>query len=682
VNKGYIHVRHLLSPQDSSRLLQLLHFTIRKDTSGIKSEALRNAADSFAAHLQDKTLAPHHHASLHLLSIYKETRQFDKGKQYWSWLIGQDGEYVDEAVYGAAIELLSHAGESLEELEELYRQALKRFPDNFIEYHLSPEAIVPDRGQQMLLQIPMTLLQGILTARVLAGDWRNAYLALDTALRLIPDLTPSRFFDVLINERPVPEAVRVFQLACRAKVQLSPTTLTSLISRMRDVVKGIPEDNPNAFPETLRMAMTVHDLVRAQAGAGGRLTGQNFSSIITKCLLPLVSWYPEGRPIPKDQEDFNLAVTRFAREMLELFLPPDGPGVLSAYNSLITLAGNAKDTESVIYAIKRVTETRNGPDDITCRALLIASAMCGNPEGLWQNAWHTMVAHMEDKKQKLAEKEWTVLGRSLSYLPGLEAMVFVEEEMKIFSLPGHIKETVRGIAKDTPSVVNPLTYMAAKSIEFGPLTKRLKEIQQLTKEQMIEFNEEALLEPFFASPTLGSIENLRTIYDELTTDPSQPPPLGLNAADLGSVPLDSDAEAGISNADALADKVPVEDVSTSQNPVEQILRLNSATDSSGLPYAFHRLLNWMVVNELLVMAERHEQRHGIYSDDVVKASIISTDRDGPRKDDIKEFDTETRPLQWLEPEGKLLLTEDDLRDENGLELEELRALVLRVRGRA
>jgi tetratricopeptide (TPR) repeat protein len=658
VNKGYIHVRHLLTPLDTVKILQLLHFTSRrqgpKEASAL---ALENAVDSFAAHLQDKTLPAHTSASIHLLSIYKETRRFEKGKELWSWLIRQDEDYVDLGVYGAAIELLAYAGESLERSEELYNQALTRFPDNFIEYHLSPEAIVPDRGQPMVLPIPMTLLQGILTARVLAGDWRNAYLALDTALRLIPDLTPSRFFGILINERPVSEAVRVFQLACRAKVRLSPTLLTTLISRMRDAAnENVQDANAHVLVENLRIAMTVLDLVRMHAGVSGQFFGQHFSTIITKCLLPLVYWYPDDRPIRQHQALFNRDVTILARELLDLYLPQDGLGVISAYNSLITLAGHARDADTVVYAIKRITDTQRGPDDVTCRALIGAAAMCGNPEGLWQKAWRTMVEYTEEKKQEVEEQHWKVLATSMCYLPGPEGIAFLEGEMKKYGLNEKLRSTIRVLATKSRRRISPTV---GEEIEFQPFSELMRRVLNLTKEQMIDFDEDGLLTPFCVSPTLGSAEDLRTIYDELTTDHTQPSPIHVDSSDLGSMTADREA--------------------TELTPIP-----TSVIDASGLPYSEHRFQNWVATTELLVMAERHERSYELHIDHAIRKIKPVSDADGGknrRSAAVEKFGTDTRPLQWLEPESDHLLDEESMKLVKGLELKELRGLVMRVRGR-
>ena len=110
-------------------------------------------------------LAPHKLAHIHLIGLFKESTQKEAGVRFWQWLEGQDESYVGADVYGAGIEILAINGAPLSTLEELYQQALSRFPGNFNSYHLSPDAIVPDRNQPTTLKgVPTVLLQGILTS--------------------------------------------------------------------------------------------------------------------------------------------------------------------------------------------------------------------------------------------------------------------------------------------------------------------------------------------------------------------------------------------------------------------------------------------------------------------------------------------------------------------------------------
>ena len=103
VRLSFPDVRGYMTPEDSCKLVQLLHFGIRN----LPGEA-RNThpfvefADSLTSLYKQGQLAAHPIASVHLLSIYKEVKQFDKGHELWSWLTKQNEDYLDARVYGAA----------------------------------------------------------------------------------------------------------------------------------------------------------------------------------------------------------------------------------------------------------------------------------------------------------------------------------------------------------------------------------------------------------------------------------------------------------------------------------------------------------------------------------------------------------------------------------------------------
>jgi hypothetical protein len=97
-------------------------------------------------------------------------------------------------------------------------------------------------------------------------------------------------------------------------------------------------------------------------------------------------------------------------------------------------------------------------------------------------------------------------------------------------------------------------------------------------------NNNSFLKPTIISSSLGSNEDLNVIYDELTLDPLQPPTLGIEPA----------------------------------------------TDSAGIPFDNHRFENWNAVNELLVMAERHEAVKEKAVDEAIATGqpVKDADRDG------------------------------------------------------
>jgi hypothetical protein len=618
-------LREELTSTDTGKIAQVLHYTVRNSLSNTKLlPRLLEANDTLIDDLQLNRLPPHPTACLHILSILKETRQYDKGRRLWRWIVRKEGEWVDASVYGAAIELLAYSGDPLAELEELYTQALKRFPGSFVEYHLSPEAILPDRGQNINLDaLPMTLLQGIVTARALHSDWRNAYLGFDTALRLFPDIVPARFFDLLANERPISEAGRIFQLASTAKVRMSPKLLTSLVKKMAE--QQVKSASADVQFENVRITLAMLDLMRWQAGAGGAIVGPNISATI-KGLSNLILWCPPNMPEQNSRQEFNLAISNCAKDLLETFLPrvtsaKDG---ISALNSLISLAGLAKDTETIIHALSRITALGQRPDDVTCRCFVNAAGMSGDPKGLWKEAWKTMVDHVHSRGHKLGMREWSTLANSCRYIPEDGAKAFVDEQLIALKADEDTKEYVQGVYAQPPSLpTEPLGQDDA-----ALLSARLIGAVSKTRSDIVTNDTEALLSPRLHQPSLASLTHLRIIYDEMTTDPQQTP-------------------------------------ST----------LPPAIDTSDIAFDEHRFINWCAVNDLLAMAQRHQQRTDEYIDRAIEAGTAV---------EGAGIDRETRCLQYLEVGGKSLGDDED----NGrtrLEHEDLegaREAVLKLRGRS
>ncbi|KAH0261004.1 hypothetical protein KCU84_g21859, partial [Aureobasidium melanogenum] len=237
-----------LGDQDVADIAKALHTSLRLLSQSIRRSRipaeLSNLADLLVLDIQAKILPPSYDAHLHLLSFYKESAAFDKGIAFWSWLVKQGDDYVNANLYGVALELFAFQGRPAEETEQLYESALDRFPGVFLHYHLSHNAVIADRRQPTVISgIPKALLQGILTARILRGDAKNAYLTLDTALRLFPTKIPTRFVTLFVQERPLDEAYRVFMLACQAGATPGHDALKILLTRMRKVAALSPIRN-------------------------------------------------------------------------------------------------------------------------------------------------------------------------------------------------------------------------------------------------------------------------------------------------------------------------------------------------------------------------------------------------------------------------------------------------------
>lgn len=524
-------------------------------------------------------LAAHRLASVHLLSTYKESQQYAKGIEFWKWLSKQDEEYLDARAYGAAIELFAYSGEAnLQQLEELYEHALEIYAGTFAAYHLSPNAVLPDRTQPIAIEgMPMTLLQGIMTGRLLLGDWENAYMALDTALRLHPSDLPARFFEIFCYERPLEETYKLFHIACRSLTVLHPKLLTTLLNRILD-------HNPsnsltaNRLQKNLTVLDQVLDTVEAYVGAGGKLTKEHVS-LMVKALANLVIFVPTEHTVDSEiielYKEHNATIAKLAEGLVERLVPQLDSSVSSAYHGLITLAGKARNPDLILRAFSRIEELGDSHEVVSHRSLITALGLCGSFEAV-RIAWEPIA--MRDETPSWSD--WIVLAKAAGNLKDPRAIDFVQAELVRFAVEPRMAATLRLACKERHWMTTISDDL--KTLQFGEVRDRI--VRALTKSLPALQSGSGAKRNFYDKPInidyrpaadFGlSTEELRIIHDEMTTDLEQPQP---------------------------SEGIP------------------AAVDEVGYPLAEHRFQNWRAINELLVVAEAHARE----KDRAVEEAIAS-----------------------------------------------------------
>jgi len=508
-------------------------------------------------------LAPHPLASVHLLSTYKESQQYSRGHDLWAWLSNQGEEYLDARVYGAAIELLAYSGETdLQQLEELYQYALEKYAGTFAGYHLSPNAVLPDRSQHITMDgMPMILFQGILTARLLLGDWHNAYMALDTALRLHPTSLPSRFFEIFCYERPIVESFKLFHMACRSLIVTHPRLLTTLLNTILD-------ENPSnrlvahQLLHNVRVVEQVFDAVKAYLGTGRGLSKEHLS-LMVKAMSNVVIYIPLEHSVDKatiaTYEKHNALIAELTERLVEGLVPTLGRNVNSVYHTLVGLAGRARDSDLLLRAFGRIQECGDTVTVVSHRSLITALGLTGNFEAV-KIAWEPISAQNEPPTRQ----DWLVLAKSAGNSRDPTAIEFVNEELQRLAVEPTEAAAVRLTCNArhwTNTIEDDLQTVPFHEVGdqiSSVVTKTLFTLQS-RRGIIHNFYEEPFKSDYRQSSGYGiSREDLRAIYDEMTTDPEQPP----------------------ANAE-----------------------LSPAIDAAGYPLAEHRFENWLAINELLVFAE-------------------------------------------------------------------------------
>ena len=559
----YPNLRDLraLDRHDTRRIAQALHTRVRHNS---KASDLFPFIQQFDADVRRGALEPHPYAFVHLLSLYRDCKRFNEGHELWQWLVQQDETYVSQAAYGAAIELMAYGGlATLPELEELYTEGLKRFPGTFAEYHLSPDAIIPDRSQPtLMLGIPTLLLQGICTARLLARDWKRAYLSLDTMLRLYPTQTPHRFFDVFIAERPVTEAYTAFTIACRAGIALNPGQLTALMTKMRATMQ-----TTSMLSERIMVLRATANALYAYQEAGGELSSLHVG-VFVHCFEQLLPEPPPDEDYRGERAALRNIIVIAAHEILAGLLQAGLSAQIHPFEALVSLAGKLRVPDLLTTTLGDIKKARIELGPIGTRSALTSAGLVKNTP-LIEQLWTGIVATAETEGSQIAFEDWITFTKACRRADHAE--YFHQQLSKLShtttsSAEQHLKSQMS--FQEKGSNQESFNYMAPTELttEMEGLKQQMKNVEAvLMSGSPLDLRQS----PFYmhldpATRSLSSLELLRTVYDELTTDPHQPPP-----------------------AQGLSEP---------------------ALSSTGIPFDQLRFMNWLSILEMMSSAEEYEAR--------------------------------------------------------------------------
>lgn len=563
---------HLLSKgflqhKDTAELARAVHNSYR--TAGNKraeAQRLLDIADVLIEDLKTDRLPPNKHASLHLLSFFKAARQFEKGQELWVWLHQQDEKHLDAAVYGAAIELLSVQGHSqLQDMEDLYQEALKRFPGTYAQYHLSPDAIIPDRSQPVSIHgLPMTLLQGVLTARIFYGDWRNAYLALDTVLRLFPSQVPPRFFELFLLERPLAESYHVFIMACRCGTPPKPPRLTQLLDAIDDHMGRAP------LSQALTLTERMIDAIAAYLTAGGKLSELHLSVLIRG----LANLLPHLDPIKTSKGDgvseLAFIVSSTAQTFVSAFAQAEILPGISTSSTLIDLAGKARMLD-LFEAIYNKVSDSGVSNPIWHRSALKAAGQLGDSQRV-ETTWTDLKQVAEAEGRPLERRDWLALAKACRRA-GCPDLVQRQTALLEHTLTENIRHTIEyhldpEIGRSARLQGGQDVSREAVAGKLEGLAERLQSVMSPVGDATAEvrsFKDMGVSTSLVPSVPMAAEPLLKETYDSLTSDPRQPSPSA--------------------SADA-----------------------KHVVSPTGIPLAELRFLNWCSVNELMKIAQRYEAR--------------------------------------------------------------------------
>ena len=551
----------LLERNDCREIARLLHHELRVLMRSKKpiidiTERVRD----FVKYYKRGLLPPSSSASLHIISFYKESKQYDSGIEFWNWVIQQNDQYVQLNTYGAAIELLAVFGKDLSYCEAVYAHALKRFPKNFNEYHLSHGAIVPFRGEPtVLLGTSMVLLQGIMTARLIHGDWRNAYLTLDTALRLHPTQVPNHFIDLILSERPIHEALQVFCLTCESGNKSrdnTPTVLLDLLGK----TESIDLDKSHKLQYATAMITVLHSFLAGR----GKVNAIHLGVFLDRTLQLALSGETDGMG---PQVLVDEQIIKLASQVMEVFAALGVFADERTFNIIITNATKFRRGTMVAWAIELLESSGIHPSESARHGYLAAAGESRNASAV-ESIWNTHCQLTHATGAKLRHNDWKALANAARRADNAE---FVYRQMDIYAVMDD-EELVQKIISELEQIPDEHAIdhvINTSEFQHGNQSKWLSTfLTQLTSLQTI-----------IVENRYRNMKETPIVRDEIWVLPQ-----GVNEAWSSKLYNELSVDP--------AGSVPVE--------------VTSCTNPTGFSLDELRYRNWRAINQLLIQAEAFE----------------------------------------------------------------------------
>ena len=527
-------------------------------------------ADLLVQDLRSNRLAPSPNAGYNLLQFYDATGQFDRGSQFWSWLIQQDDTYNSPSTYAAAIQLLAKQGRSAIETEVLFTQALQRYPSSFAEYHLSPNAVLQDRGHPSMAQdVPMSLLSAIVTARLLQGNSKDAYLGLDTALRISPERLPLSFYASFIEERPVTEAYKIFQLAAQSGTYAHKNTTRTLLNKLRSVAAAAAE--PLKSASMIRATLTV---ITQNVKLGDTVVGAPALTEIIIAILSILGTKTWSRLSSQQLRPLTDRVAAITASLLESFRVLNVQPTIAAYNTMIAnLAGRGKRSD-ILFRLLQDIETQDlKPTLVTHRSVMRAAAQVGDAE-LHATAWHSLVQSQEAAGNQPRRPEWSLLASTAASAGNIP---FAR---------GQVEELSHTLTQGASEFVS-------RELDSREKTSRSFVESELNSSQRQELDTALMI--------LDQIRADVEILSAVVRDEDFP---GLSLEqipmDLGYPQPHVETDDESARLTAMYDAMTLESSSQSS---ESERNSQSAVSASGVAYDELRSRNWRIINQLMAEAE-------------------------------------------------------------------------------
>jgi hypothetical protein len=524
---GSLPEKKTLASEEFHAVVHCIHLSFRSEY--FKSEAPKDRqaiADILAfveVLVQDVVrgnLVPNVGAHMRLLAMFKESKALGAGEKFWNWLHTQDDSHVGPQVYAVAIELLALAGHPLQDGEKLYEECLARYPGTFFAYHLSPNAILPNREQPFDLKgVPLMLLRAVTRARLLGGDTQGAYLALDTSLRIFPARFSGKMEKYFLPERPITEAYAIYAMTYRAGLETSATVFKTLFSTLRFA------SNVRSVPVHFQVLRAMLSILYLYVGTAKTIASNTLSELTIA--ITHIALLPGVANLTQSQRDEIFGeVLEVITKTWDVFSRYQAFPTIAAFNSLLAHVGAAARSRAIVDVVMANMKTMGmQPTDGTRRAIMsVAGAV--RDEDLIQKTWSEIVEARGDRNPDLIDVRDTIKAARNAGMTAFVQQTAEQARQYLSSSNAHnmslniprVEDKVSGTEGSTAAeILEGVRKLRADLAIFDEKTKDPSRPLDFSKRPGMLLKEPLI---FSAIPEA----EMRKLYDEFTTEQVAPPP--------------------------------------------------------------------------------------------------------------------------------------------------------------
>jgi tetratricopeptide (TPR) repeat protein len=529
-------------------------------------------------------------ATSYLMTLCGKYGDFQTVLQLLSWAESQRSDTIGPVAYGEVIRQAVLLSAGLEVCEDLYQRAMATSSNAFAKYLGSPNAVLQFPERKFTGQgIDTKLLNAIAVARFAYGDWREAYMAIDTALKMYPETLQDAVVKDVILHRPLEEALRMHSLHCMGGGRVGGRCLWRLFGSMRSVQGTLLSARSDNTASVLTVSNAQIDLLHTTVATGQLIPPDLVRMFVLGMLANLPRRHDSLKP--DDQLKFHQQTLDLKDAVLKLFaimgLPPVSCGFVMV--RVAKLLGNKQLFQDSLEAW--VQSDTPIPDDDINESL--AWAMSFGDPAMLQAVWNKIQDSDKLKNAGIDVIRLVIRSRSEAELNALSAL----------SIEGNRVTALRDqLAKRLSEATLQKTRKSAYKAHHGPENR----------EDALKLQEERINKLIDRLHRLSSMIQNSSILNVRSNPPAVPSlcpaacqyPSEWHARLYKEMHLDP----LLRNEESIEYEGPsnlnnTKGSSTSRKPNAAIDLSRPASTRTGFSYSEVRLRNFQGINDILMLAD-------------------------------------------------------------------------------